>query len=51
MSLEHPLAWGGVFAGWMQKVIEDLHETANAFSTFIRDETQRCFHDEVALCL
>ena len=49
MSLAHPGTWGGTFAGWMQKVVEDLHDNAGALSQFVALETRRCFADEPAL--
>ena len=46
MSEAHAENWGGVFSGWMQKVVDDLSDgAANAFSKFVHDETTRNFQD------
>ena len=39
--------WASLFAGWMQKVLDD--ERSNAFSLFVHNETCRVFHGTVAL--
>ena len=44
MLEEHEAEWGGVFAGWTQKVLNDLEGgAANALSLFVHAETCRCF--------
>ncbi len=46
MSQEHKDDWGGLFASWMQKVMEDLEAgILNAFSVFVHNETRRCLSD------
>ena len=46
MSQEHKVDWGGIFAGWVQRIVDDVAEGAdNAFSLFMRNETRRCLHD------
>ena len=52
MLEEHQTNWGGVFAGWIQKVIDD-HSAGidNAFSVFVENETVRNFKDKVMLVL
>ena len=47
MVAEHKQNWPEVFAGWMQHVMND--DRSNAFSVFVRDETQRVFSQEHAL--
>ena len=49
----YDMFWGSIFAGWMQKVLEDVQkpEKANAFSEFVHRETARVFSDTPALCL
>ena len=50
MLQEHGGNWGGVFAGYMQGVIDKLKDgVPNAFSTFMHDETVRCLGDVLAL--
>ena len=46
-------AWGNVFAGYMQVVLNDLKdpEKANAFSVFVYTETRRVFSDVPAISL
>ena len=44
--------WGGTFAGWMQKILDEFEGgVGNAFSAFVHNETARCFADEPALTL
>ena len=44
MCSEHGADWGGIFSGWMQKILDDLSKgVSNAFSVFVHDETQRHF--------
>ena len=46
MATEHAEAWGGVFATWMQQVLDDIHAgVSNAFSLFVHNETRRCLDD------
>ena len=46
MCAEHGGNWGGIFSGWMQKVVEDLAQGAvTGFSTFAHDETRRNFSE------
>jgi hypothetical protein len=49
MSGQHPDNWGSTFAGWMQKVVDDLRDNAGAISQFVATETRRCFADQQAL--
>ena len=43
MSQQHKDNWGGIFAAWMQRVLDDIQEGAyNAFSIFVNTETMRC---------
>jgi hypothetical protein len=53
MVNEHEQEWGSTFAGWIQRVLEDMEEQAgsNAFSEFVHDETIRCLSDAPALRL
>ena len=40
----HGEDWGGVFAGWMQRLLNDADVgVSNAFSLFVHAETRRCF--------
>ena len=50
MLEKHGDEWPKVFAGWMQKILND-HETGleNAFSLFVHGETRRCFEGAPAL--
>ena len=46
----HGADWGGVFAGWMKKVLNDVDlGVANAFSLLVNGETRRCFRSMEAL--
>ena len=46
MCSEHGADWGGIFSGWMQKILDDLSKgVSNAFSVFVHDETRRHFED------
>ena len=50
MLNEHKDEWGGLFASWMQAVLEDVSNgVTSAFSVFVHDETRRCFGSEPAL--
>ena len=50
MKHQHGADWGNVFAGMMQKILDDFaNSSSNAFSSFIHTETARCFNDVVAL--
>ena len=50
MLEEHGEEWGGRFASWIQRVVDDASEgKANSFSTFVHSETRRCFPDQPAL--
>ena len=50
MLKEHREEWGGLFASWMQKVLEDDNDgLANVFSIFVYNETTRCFKLQPAL--
>ena len=52
MATEHDINWGGVFSGWMQRVVDDIGlGITNAFSTFVESETRRCFSDTPLLVL
>ena len=52
MAGEHADNWGGVFSGWMQKVLDDMSDgITNAFSLFVESETLRCFGDTPMLIL
>ena len=42
--------WGGAFAGWMQRVLNDVATGQDtAMSKFVYNETRRCFDDQPAL--
>ena len=44
MSDDHKENWGSTFCGWMQKILNAVHDgQANAFSQFVHDETTRNF--------
>ncbi len=44
MCGEHGVEWGGIFSGWMQKILDELtNGVSNAFSVFVHDETYRSF--------
>jgi hypothetical protein len=44
MLEEHKSEWGGVFATWMQQVLDDYDRgMGNAMSVFVHKETRRCF--------
>jgi len=52
MLAEHKDDWGGVFAGWVQSILNDLDEgSASAFSLFVHAETVRCFSGAPAVQL
>ena len=52
MSVEHGVDWGGIFSGWMQKLLEAHSKgVSNAFSVFMHDETVRNFADVPMLAL
>ena len=53
MCEEHDGTWGSVFAGCMQKVMNDLQEPelSNVWSTFVNNEIHRCFSNVPALCV
>jgi hypothetical protein len=52
MLAEHKDDWGGVFAGWVQRILNDLDEgNASAFSLFVHAETVRCFSGAPAVQL
>ena len=51
MTEEHKDAWGTVFAGWMEGVLEKLHEANNAMSLFVYDETRRCLAGELGVAV
>ena len=52
MLAEHKEDWGGVFAGWVQRILNDLDEgNASAFSLFVHAETARCLSGAPALQL
>ena len=52
MATEHAEAWGGVFATWMQQVLDDIHAgVSNAFSLFVHNETRRCSDDVQMLAM
>ena len=50
MLEHHGAEWPKMFAGWVQKIMND-HEAgvANAFSLFVNTETRRCFDGAPAL--
>ena len=50
MLEHHGDKWPEVFAGWVQRILDD-HETGmgNAFSLFVHAETRRCFDTAPAL--
>ena len=44
MAGEHKENWGGLFASWVQEILEKLTAgEGNAFSSFVYNETRRCF--------
>ena len=47
MVTQHGANWASLFAGWVQKVLDD--EGSNAFSLFVYSETCRVFHGTAAL--
>ena len=50
MKAEHSSNWGQVFAGIIQRLLNDLAlGTSNAFSLFVNTETKRCFDGVGAL--
>ena len=50
MLNEHKSEWGGLFASWMQAVLDGTSNgVTNAFSVFVHRETRRCFDSEPAL--
>ena len=49
MVADHKKQWPEVFAGWMQHVLNDVR--SNAFSLFVRAETERVFSEEMAVHL
>ena len=50
MLEEHGENWPAVFAGWVQRVLDESEGGAsNAFSIFVHSETRRCFEDQLAL--
>ena len=52
MATSHAEAWGGLFASWMQQVLDDIHSgVSNAFSLFVHHEMRRCLSDEPMLAM
>ena len=51
MCEEHKGAWGTVFAGWMQHVLDELRVANNAMSLFVFDETRRCLDGELGVAV
>ena len=52
MLEEHKGDWGGIFAHWIQGVLDRFEDNVgNAFSTFVHDETMRCLAEEDVLRL
>ena len=49
MFEEHKDEWPQTFAGWMQRVLQDMDNDPAAFSQFVHKETLRCFGGELAL--
>ena len=50
MLKQHCENWGDLFASWMQRVLDDNNKgQSNAFSTFVYNETMRCFSLKPAL--
>lgn len=50
MSVEHDTQWGSLFAGLMQKVMDDITRgTTNAFSVFVFNETRRVLSEVARL--
>jgi hypothetical protein len=44
MVVEHKGTWGGLFATWMQQVLDDYEQgIGNSISLFVHRETRRCF--------
>jgi hypothetical protein len=44
MLVEHKNKWGGLFATWMQQVLDDYEKgVGNPMSIFVHRETRRCF--------
>ena len=49
MLAHHGDAWAGVFAGWVQQILNDCDAgTKNAFSLFVHAEARRCFDGVLA---
>ena len=52
MAQQFEHKWGSTFASWMQKVLDDIGvRVVNAFSTFVHNETRRCFGSEPMLSI
>lgn len=46
MSQQHKDNWGGIFAAWLQRVLDDMQARVhNAFSLFAHSESMRCLAD------
>ena len=46
----HGKDWGNVFAGWIQRVLDQHDEgETNALSKFVHSEACRAFHNKAAL--
>ena len=52
MHEEHGDEWVKLFVGWIQGVLNQIHDGAtNAFSIFVCNETARCFSADLGLIL
>ena len=52
MVVEHKGTWGGLFATWMQQVLDDYEQgVGNSISLFVHRETRRCFDFVPALLI
>ena len=52
MHEEHGDEWVKLFVGWIQGVLNQIHDGAtNAFSIFVYNETVRCFSADLGLIL
>ena len=50
MLCEHEAEWANLFCSWIQGVLDQLEAgLRNAFSLFVRSETQRCFSSQAEL--
>ena len=50
MHAEHGDDWVQLFAGWVQEVLNKIHDgTQNAFSQLVHNEALRCFGDDDGL--